>query len=78
VSHGENDKKFLLKYKLLGGHVHVQVFECPKHGSTWEKNGELVFGESSWVQFMYTFLTSKCWTVKETMGEDGWTRVVLE
>jgi hypothetical protein len=38
---------FRMRFKQLGGHIHVRVFES-SNGVTWAKNGELVFDEQSW------------------------------
>lgn len=40
---------FRLRYKVLGGHVHCRMFQANSH--TFEKNGDLVFDERSWLDF---------------------------
>lgn len=43
---------FRLRYKKLGGHIHCRLFEAQDHTKTFAKNGELVFDEKSWPEFL--------------------------
>ena len=43
---------FRLRYKKLGGHIHCRLFEAPDHTKTFAKNGDLVFDEHSWPEFL--------------------------
>lgn len=67
--------RYLLKYKLLGGHVHAQVFESAT--ANWEKNGDLVFDEKSFLQFKHLLADNPYHPVIETVGEDGWNRMEI-
>ena len=45
---------FRLRYKQAGGHIHCRLFESSApatRGTTWKKNGELVFDTVSWSTF---------------------------
>ena len=43
---------FRLRYKKLGGHVHCRLFEAVDDTKTYAKNGDLVFDERSWPEFL--------------------------
>ena len=38
-------------HRLLGGHVHADVFQGQGEGFTWEKNGELIFDRKGFDAF---------------------------
>ncbi len=42
---------FRLRYKQLGGHFHCRLFQAKGKNQTFEKNGDLVFDEQSWLEF---------------------------
>lgn len=44
-----------IRYELLGGHVHVDVFERSPPGETWQCNGHLIFGEEGFARFARYF-----------------------
>lgn len=44
-----------LRYVKKGGHYHCRLFTRKGVGSTFEKNGDLVFGEEEWNEVMVTF-----------------------
>lgn len=66
--------KFLFKWQLLGGHVHVQVFQREPPSETWQKNGELVFDEAGWHSLRGILLTS---TFDKPVLRDSWWRLEL-
>jgi hypothetical protein len=43
---------FRIRYKKLGGHIHCRWFEAQDHTKTFAKNGDLVFDEKSWPEFL--------------------------
>ena len=44
---------FRIRYKKLGGHIHCRFFEAEDHTKTFSKNGDLVFDEKSWKEFLF-------------------------
>lgn len=68
--------RHLLKYKLLGGHVHVQFFQSTM-GENWEKNGELIFDEPGWDSLKGYLISGDMTDFDEKPSEDGWTRLIL-
>ena len=65
-----------LRYKLLGGHVHVDVFQCTM-GEQWEKNGSLIFDEPGWDSFKGCLISGDMTDHEEKPGPDGWTHLVV-
>jgi hypothetical protein len=46
---------FRVRWKKLGGHVHVRVFTAGRPALTHGKNGDLVFREDEWEAFLRCF-----------------------
>ena len=46
---------FKLRYRKLGGHVHVRFFSAPTRNETFGKNGDLTFRENEWEPFLRCF-----------------------
>lgn len=46
---------FKLRYKKLGGHIHVRFFSAPTENQTFGKNGDLTFREDEWEPFLCCF-----------------------
>lgn len=57
---------FRIRYKRLGGHIHCRWFEAPHAAATFAKNGDLVFDERSWEEF----LRQTARTIIEVIPED--------
>ena len=50
---------FRLRWRRLGGHVHVRVFQTSDPSTTWQKNGDLVFDEEGWEVFQHLMLAKR-------------------
>ena len=46
---------FKLRYKVLGGHTHVRLFSGTRLDGTFGKNGDLIFRNEEWEEFLRQF-----------------------
>jgi len=44
---------FRLYYKVLGGHTHVRIFSGKNPQGTFGKNGDMIFRNEEWQEFLY-------------------------
>lgn len=46
---------FKLRYKILGGYTHVRLFSSANPNGNFGKNGDLIFRNEEWEEFLRQF-----------------------
>lgn len=59
-----------IRYQILGGHVHCRVFTAPAPGTTFAKNGDVVFSVEEWPKVHAKFTIIAEVVPEEWAGEE--------